>query len=378
MQSEPKSAYIHIPFCTHKCSFCDFAAFAGLEAREDDYVQALTNEMKVRLANRARPTLDTLFYGGGTPGLLEIRKLSVIQEALLSLCNLSKNAEVSLETTPHAITAQKARAWSELGINRLSIGIESLSDYELKEMGRDHSRAEALAGLEVAANVIDNLSIDFMYGLPGQTLESFAQTLQEALDLARRLPITHISAYGLEIAINSPLLVKHPRESSSYPSEEETVKMYDLLIDSLAEEGFAQYEVSNFAKPGFESRHNLTYWKNEPYFAFGVGAHRYVDGVRSGNSKSFNKYVRDFSEGEVLETIDEQGRIQEGIMLGLRLTEGIDLVDFEKRYGVNLRNTLAGEIDFLQKEGFLAIESGRLKITRKGMPLSNSILARLI
>lgn len=397
----PESAYIHIPFCSHKCEFCDFAAFAGLMHLEDEYCQILKTEISGRLKN-SRPRLKTIFYGGGTPGLIRPENLQSIHSHLLSNAEVADTVnigqsqiseeadnpaeverpapvEISMETTPHAITGEKAQIWKEIGINRLSIGLESLQDSELKAIGRDHSQAQAVAGLRLAAQFFDNISIDFMYGLPTQTLGSWKNTLQKAVLLASELPqIKHISAYGLEIAINSPLLVRFPRDSSSYPSEENCVHMYEILVQTLAEAGFKQYEVSNFAKPGYESRHNLAYWRNTPYLAFGVGAHRYVEGVRSSNFRALKRYMREPLNDEFSETITPEIRLKEGIMLGLRLTEGIDLDAFSKTYGIDLLNFRRAQIEPMLADGLLQLSDGCLAISARGIPISNSIISNLI
>ena len=380
----PRSCYVHIPFCSHKCHFCDFAAFAGLEAREPEYFQVLAREITTRLTdfqkeNEAEIVLDTLFVGGGTPGLARIDELVFMKSTLEQFCTLSPDCETSLETTPHAITEAKAFDWLQLGINRLSIGIESFQDSELKAMGRDHSRSQALAGIEAAVRAgHKNISLDFMYGLPEQTLASFKDTLREAVRLAEYLPIQHISAYGLEIAVNAPLLLRYPRDSKAYVDEDGFVAMFETLVETLEEAGFKQYEVSNFAREGFESRHNITYWKNEPYFAFGVGAHRYVNGVRSANTKSFNVYMRDFDEGSTREAIDHRGEEMETLMLALRMRRGLDLEDFQKRFQKDLLSLKAKEIAILKKEGLVQLSDTHLQITRKGLTVMNSIIGKLL
>ncbi len=382
----PQSAYIHIPFCTHKCEFCDFAAFAGLIELEDEYCQILAGEIESRLSQRQEAlSLKTIFYGGGTPGLIKPSNIAMIHKQLLKFAPLQTGLkpgelEIALETTPHAITAQKAQEWLEIGINRLSIGIESLSDAELSAIGRDHSVAEAVAGVAIAHQAgFESISIDFMYGLPTQTLASWQATLDAAIELTERYPsIQHISAYGLEIAKNSPLLSRFPRDSASYPSEDHCVEMYEALVRTLESHNYQQYEVSNFAKPGQQSQHNLTYWRNAPYFAFGVGAHRYVDGVRSANLRSLKKYMRSPLTDEVSEIIDAKTCIKEGIMLGLRLVQGIDLKQFEQDYEVDLLATQGSEIDYLCEQKLLELSDGKLKITRQGIPISNSIIGRLI
>lgn len=382
-KTSPESAYIHIPFCTHKCEFCDFAAFAGLIELEDQYCKILCHEIESRLANRAEPvSLRTIFYGGGTPGLIKPENIAMIHEQLLKYAAVksAENPEIAMETTPHAITLKKAQAWLNIGINRLSIGIESLCDDELTAIGRDHTVAEAVTGVKLAQQAgFKNISIDFMYGLPTQTLKSWQITLEAGLSLADECPaIQHISAYGLEIAKNSPLLSRFPRDSASYPSDDLCVQMYEMLVAKLEQNNYQQYEVSNFARPGFRSEHNLTYWRNAPYFAFGVGAHRYVDGVRSANWRSLKKYMRTPLADEVSENIDQAMRVKEGIMLGLRLLEGIDLQAFRADYGIDLLETQRGEIEFLCREKLLDLSDNMLRITRQGIPISNSIIARLI
>lgn len=374
----PQSIYIHIPFCSHKCDFCDFAAFSGLESRQEEYLERLLKEIDDTFQNRQHNSeIKTVFYGGGTPGLSPLGHMRAIQEKIKSHLTLAEDVEVTMETTPHAISKEKAEGWLEIGINRLSVGIESLSDFELKAMGRDHSRQEAYAGIEAAQQAgYQNICLDLMYGLPEQTLASFQKTLDEIVDLSRSYNIKHVSAYGLEIAINSPLLVRYPRESTSYAGEDEFVAMYETLVATLSGAGFSQYEVSNFAKSGYQSRHNITYWENNPYYAFGVGAHRYVDGVRSANSKSFNKYMR--GEDGTAESVDAAGQVMEAVMLALRMVRGLDLKDFEERYGVNLLKTREKELALLTGEGLLALSDGRLSIPSRAMPVMNSIISRLI
>ncbi len=376
----PESVYIHIPFCTHKCEFCDFAAFAGLSHMEDEYTAVLCSEIKSRLNNCQRPKIRTIFFGGGTPGLLSTANLQKIFDTLRAAVEIDDNAEISLETTPHAVSAEKAAYWRALGINRVSIGIESFLDGELEAMGRDHCLAQALEGIEVAAGAgIEGLSLDFMYGLPQQSLESFEKTLDLAIKLSQRWPqISHFSAYCLELSVNSALKSRFPDGHPAYPGEEDQVEMYHLVVRKLAEAGFDQYEVSNFARPGFESRHNMTYWLNQPYFAFGVGAHRYVDGVRSSNSRSLMKYLRQPLEDDIVESIDAQTEAREALMLGLRMMAGIDLGMLAEDHDLDLLKTKQAELKMMLDEGLVQLSDGKLSLTQTGVPISNSIIATLI
>jgi oxygen-independent coproporphyrinogen-3 oxidase len=376
------SAYIHIPFCSHKCDFCDFAAFAGVDHLEDEYADAVCDEIRRRIS--AAPVqqreLASIFFGGGTPGLVKPDTLRRIKDTLIEQVPLARGAEVCIETTPHAITSDKAREWRAAGINRLSIGIESLQDDELRSIGRDHSHAQALQGVEMAcAAEFTNVSCDFMYALPTQTLDSWEATLDEFVALARRHPqIKHVSAYGLHLAQNSPLYSRFPRDCDSYPGEEMFEQMYFTLVSTLESAGFKQYEVSNFAQPGFESVHNHAYWNNSEYLGFGVSAHRYVGGVRSSNWRSLKRYMNDCLGDETVESIDRETRIREAIMLGLRLRSGLDLSAFEAEYGYSLTGSLHKPLAKLTDGGFVEIADGRLRITTKGVPVSNSIIAELI
>jgi len=370
----PKSAYIHIPFCAHKCDFCDFAVVTNLEARIPEYCQTVCREIQERVES-TDSRLDTVFYGGGTPGYVEALELKRIHETLADSVGIEKNAEITLETTPNAVTAHKAEAWLKLGINRLSIGIESLNDHELKAMGRDHSRAQALTSVKEAQTAgFKNIAIDLMYGLPEQTIDSWQNCLDDALALG----LPHLSAYALTLATNSPLLKRYPLGSPQMPDDDLSASMYEMLVDSAQKAGLAQYEVSNFSHPGLQSQHNLAYWHNDEYYGFGLSAHRYVGGIRSHNWRSFNRYLQDYLGHENLEVIDTATRVKEAIILGLRTTDGIDLTKFEERYGVNLLSEFQSKIAEFTDQQLFEESKTNLKLTRKGMLLSNLVLCQFV
>ena len=375
------SAYVHIPFCSHKCDFCDFAAFAGLDHLAGDYCKVVESEITQRMD--AEPTsceLGSIFYGGGTPGLIDPELLAVVHHKLVSKPRLAKDIEVTLETTPHSITTKKAKSWLALGINRLSIGVESFSDDELKAIGRDHSRAQAISGIRTAVEAgFENISCDLMYALPTQTMTGWKQTLKDLFDIAAQTPqIKHFSAYGLHLATNSPLFSRFPKTSPDYPTDDVYAQMYDLLVEDAHQSGFEQYEVSNFARVGFQSRHNLSYWDNQEYLAFGVSAHRYRNGVRSSNWRSLAKYMNDPLGDELYELITPEMRLSESIMLGLRKRSGIDLSQFLEEFGYRLEEKKSKKIGELIDGGFLEISGQRLALTQKGVPVSNSVIAELI
>jgi oxygen-independent coproporphyrinogen-3 oxidase len=370
------SAYIHIPFCTYKCDFCDFTAFAGLDHLSEEYGQIVCQEISDRLKARCdKPLLNSIFYGGGTPGLVAPAIIAEIDQTLRQHALVSPEAEVTLETTPHSISLEKAKAWLDMGINRISIGIQSLSDLELKAVGRDHTRAQALSGIDLAVEAgFTNISTDLMYGLPEQTLESWQLTLNEVLELG----LPHLSAYGLQLSTNSPLSGRYPRDSPAYPTEEQFVEFYHVLTKLADAFGLEQYEISNFSRSGFESTHNLSYWSNNDYFAFGVGAHRYVDGARSANWRSLKRYMTDWLGDELYEQIDASTRIKEAIFLALRTRRGIDLSRFERQYGVDLFRLFNKQIKRLTEGGLLESDGKHLWLTQPGVLVSNLVMAEFM
>jgi len=374
-QGMPKSAYIHIPFCKHKCDFCDFAVVTNLDARIPDYCQTVAFEIANRLGKDKNHSLETIFYGGGTPGYIDTGELAVIHAALSRHASIDKDAEISLETTPEAITEKKADSWLKLGINRLSIGIESLNDNELSSMGRSHNRTQALKGIQLAKSAgFTNISLDLMYGVPEQTIESWQDSLTELLHFG----LPHLSAYAMTLAVNSPLLKRYPLESPKMPSDDLAASMYEILVKTAHQAGLEQYEVSNFAKPDLACRHNMTYWDNEEYFAFGLSAHRYVDSVRSHNWRSFNRYMDDCLGNESAEEITESMRLKEGIILGLRTTAGINVKKFHQRYGIDLLKQFDKQIQEFQSQGLMVGPPESLRLTPQGMLLSNLVLSHFV
>lgn len=372
------SVYIHIPFCSSKCDFCDLAALSGFNNLQDDYCQIICKEIEGRLAGEDEmPDISSIFYGGGTPGLIEAWQIAKIQEQLLRYIRLSPGAEITLETTPSAISQSKIFQWLELGINRLSVGVQSFNDNELLAMGRPDSSERAILSIcQAVEGGFTNVCIDLMYGLPTQTISSWETSLDTLLDLAGQLKyIQHISAYALSTAQNTPLLKRFPRHSLAYPPEDQYSEMYDLLVLRLAQSDFRQYEISNFSKVGYHSRHNLNYWNNSEYQAFGMGAHRYLNGIRSSNWRSLRRYMKDYLSCESSEVIDNETKLKEAIMLGLRLTDGINLAAFEHVHGVNLLTDFGKEIEKLAKGSFLEFSNGSLKLAPKAVLVSNSVIS---
>jgi oxygen-independent coproporphyrinogen-3 oxidase len=316
--------------------------------------------------------IATVYYGGGTPGLIQPELLEKVHRSLQQHLKFAEQIEVTIETTPDTITSSKLEQWQQIGVNRLSIGIESLHDSELSAIGRGQGQLAALSGLEnVRASSFKNVSLDLMYGLPTQTKESWSNTLELALSF--KFP--HVSAYGLAVAKNSPLHKRFLEGSSCYPNEEAFCLMYKELVNRCEDKGLKQYEISNFAYPGYECRHNQTYWNNEEYYAFGVGAHRYVNSVRSANTRSLKQYMESCLTLDTEEIIDSQTAIREGILLALRTRSGLNFANFHKRYGIDPRHEYRVVIDKLASGGFIELSEDKMQLSKEGVLVSNLVLS---
>ncbi len=370
------SVYIHIPFCAHRCDFCNFTTVTGLDYLAQEYTEVLCQEIAERLQHCSHPPeIASIYFGGGTPGLIDPDLLCRMLAVLRKHCNISDSAEVTLETTPTTVTLDKSRSWLRSGINRISIGVESLCDDELAAIGRDQTGRQSLEGIECARQAgFSNINADLLYGLPGQTLNSWTKTLRETISLG----LPHLSAYGLQLGANARLTARHPADSPAYPDEATAVELYEYLVSCCQSAELAQYEVSNFARAGFESKHNLSYWTNDDYFAFGAGAHRYINGVRSSNWRSLKRYMRDYLGAETSEVIDEATRVKEAIFLGLRLRRGINLALFARQYGINLTEKFSEQIKRLVASGHLALKDNWLTLTQHGVLVSNLVLAEFM
>lgn len=365
-----------MPFCRHRCGYCDFPLITGRDELIGDYLRAITLEM----ASLGTPReVDTLFFGGGTPTHLppqQLRRLLAVAREWLPLAN---GYEFSVEANPRDLDADRIGVLLEAGVNRLSLGVQSFGNSQLAVLERDH-QAEEIAPLltRLRAAGLDNTSIDLIFGVPGQSLEDWEQTLRQASGCTVR----HVSAYGLTYEKGTSFWQRRRRGTLRPVEEERERQMYALAMDLLPAAGFAQYEISNYAVPGYECRHNLVYWRGESYFAFGPGAARYVDGVRSTNHRSVTTWLKRVLEGDspVAETeaLDDEERARELIMLGLRRTAGIDIAEFEQRTGFHL-HTLCGQgLEQFIKDGLLEEVAGHLRLTREGRFLADTVTAAFL
>ena len=363
--------YLHIPFCVRKCLYCDFCSKGGAGLEEMHvYTDALLTEIRANAERAKRHAVDTVFFGGGTPTLLPIPCFERILNEIHSLFSVEENAEITVEANPATADKEKLAALRGMGVNRLSIGAQSLNDRELSALGRVHSAADTVHTVSFAREAgFTNLNLDLMYGIPHQTEQSLSDTLDGILSLSPE----HISAYSLIVEEGTPFYER--RETLPLPDEDTEVRLHELVSRRLREHGYEHYEISNYAREGCFSRHNLHYWRCEPYLGFGAAAYSCFDGMRYGNTRDISSYVssplRSVTDREVL---TEKDAAYEYIMLALRLSEGIDLGVYKARFGVTIEEKYANIIERFENMGWMKREGARLFLTEKGMRFSNTVL----
>jgi oxygen-independent coproporphyrinogen-3 oxidase len=367
----PDCLYIHIPFCVRKCIYCDFFSVPHDESGAGAYCDALCAELALK-RDQSRE-LKAVYIGGGTPSLLPEEQLSEILGCIRANYILSPAAEITVEANPGALSRDKLSALLQAGINRLSIGIQTFDDTELETLGRIHTARESVNMLEtIKSTGIVNFSIDLMYGIPGQDMDSWERTINRALDFAP----AHISGYELTPEEKTPLGHLIRSRKLEMPDEGLVVEMYNHVIDHLAGCGYEQYEISNFALPGYRCIHNINYWDRGGYIGAGAGAHSFVNGMRSRNMEDIGVYIRNIRNGVIPETgitgLSESDILREFIFLGLRKTDGISIIQ-AKELGLNISDAVRE----LENDGYIETQNGHLRLTRKGIILSNTIIVRL-
>ncbi|EKE04384.1 MAG: hypothetical protein ACD_20C00084G0004 [uncultured bacterium] len=367
-----KCLYIHMPFCAQKCYYCGFVSFTDKYDQIENYINALIREIREGLSGYSDLKLRSIYIGGGTPSLVPVEYYERIFNEISQLINIVRDCEVTIEINPGTVNFEYLQKLRLLGINRLSIGVQSFNDRILGIINRKHTSQDAVEVISMARDAgFHNISIDLIHGLPEQTQEIWEETLNKAVNL----DINHISAYGLKIEEGTKFAENLP---PNLPEEELSAQMYLKTIDILKKYNFQHYEISNFAIPGYESRHNLSYWHNEEYFAFGLAAHGYVNGVRYSNSCDFGEYIGDPLKKASVHKVSRQEVIEEGIFLGLRLNEGINISRFKEEYGVDLREEYNSIINKYIDYGYMEMQEDNLRLTDNGILVSNAILAEFI
>ena len=366
--------YLHIPFCVEKCRYCDFYSAPTGRELQQRYVAALARDL-VQTAPRAKEyVVDTVYIGGGTPTVLDTADLALLLDTVRAHYRLLPNAEITVECNPTTLTDGLFEGLLAAGVNRLSIGLQSADERELRALGRPHDLGAFLKTFQAArAAGFDNISVDLMFGIPHQTEES----LQRTLDTVLRLLPEHISAYGLRVEEGTPFFAL--REQLPIADDDTVADMQETIAATLRRAGYVHYEVSNYARPGYLSRHNMRYWLGEAYLGFGPAAHSYFEGVRFAVPRDVTAYVEalEAQKGAPLcewQRLSAHQQQEEYVMLRMRLFEGIDTADFAARFGVELEAT-CGPFDRLVTAGLLTLANGRVAFTERGMYVSSAILS---
>lgn len=404
--------YIHIPFCIKKCGYCDFNSYEGMEEVIDEYVRAVKRE--ISFYNPSCPPFEkggeggiyeviSIFFGGGTPSILKSWQLLEILESCKKLFNLKTDAEITIEANPETFTADKLRELRKGGFNRISIGVQSFNDRLLKKLGRVHDLKKAYQGILSARDAgFENISIDLMFGIPDETIDDWESDIKTTIELKPE----HISTYNLTIERGTQFWSETQAKACGYrlPDEDKQLEMYEKGIGLLIKSGYEHYEISNFAKAcsersesnGRKCLHNQIYWRNEEYLGIGAGAHSYMDGERRWNIKTPEDYINaiipckiplipPLLKGDLggfatagSERLEMKGVMGETIMMGLRMLEGINLQNFKKRFGVELKSIFSDTISQLLKNNLIIFDNGNLKLTHKGLLFYNDVSAEFL
>ncbi len=388
--SAPHALYFHIPFCSHRCAYCDFNTYAGQEALIPAYMQALLTEVDVVAASREESLpARSVFFGGGTPSLVPTRLLSSVIEKVRQCYTLEPAAEVSLEANPGTVSAQGLQELRQAGFNRLSFGVQSANPFELKMLERTHGFGEVIQSVQWARQAgFDNLNLDLIYGLPEQTLEHWQNSVRRIVALGPE----HVSMYALTLEHGTPFGRWAQKGLLPLPDGDLAAEMYDWAGDYLAGQGYEQYEISNWARPGRECRHNLQYWRNLPYLGFGAGAHGYAGGVRYANVLRIKTYIercesadrRTFDFPLSPATVNQHRNtpredMQETLLTSLRLTrEGIAEGRFREQFGLGLGEAFPKEIERLTRRGLLEWQASTLRLTPQARMLSNQVFVEFV
>ncbi len=374
------SIYIHIPFCMRKCLYCDFLSAAAGEGEQEQYVEALCREIAQESTGYINYKVDTIFIGGGTPSVLPGEKIGQILQTVYDHYWIDANCEISMEANPGTITLEKLACWRKAGVNRLSIGLQSAIDRELEMLGRIHSSKDFFHSYDLVVNSgFNNINVDLMSAIPGQNLWSYQETIRKVISL--NPPPVHISAYSLIIEEGTPFYENTPE----LPGEDSEREMYKITNDILSEHGYVQYEISNYAKPGYACRHNQVYWRRGNYVGFGVGSASLIENVRFSNIRDIKSYISGCKERkENIVHLSLQEQMEEYMFLGLRMIKGVSEEEFLGHFGNTIDQVYPGTTDDFCRKGLLKKEidpeTGEhwISLTRRGIDVSNIVMAEFL
>lgn len=377
MMNEVKSAYIHIPFCEQLCHYCDFTKFFYREDSADEYVEALRKEIEHYIPNRQQ--MNTIFVGGGTPTALNMRQLEHVLKSVDTAFDVHSAREYTFEANPGDLTLEKAKLLKDYGVDRISLGVQVFDDKLLEAIGRVHRVKHVYESLDLLKQAgFDNISIDLIYALPGQTLEQFGHTVEEAL----QFDLPHYSSYSLQIEPKTVFYQRYKKGTLKKAPEELEANMYNLLRDEMKAHGREQYEVSNFALPGKESQHNLAYWNNDFYYGLGAGAHGYLPGRRVINIRPLPAYLKQANENGIPvlheEQIGRKERIEEELFLGLRKKIGVNKANFRNKFGIELTEVYRKPLDLLISKGWLIEDAEHVAMTEDGFLFGNDVFQEFL
>jgi oxygen-independent coproporphyrinogen III oxidase len=366
---------LHIPFCKQACTYCNFHFSTSLRYK-GQLVNALATEAEREKEYLGGETLNTIYFGGGTPSILETAELELLLTAIAKNYSMAHGIEITLEANPDDISLDKLRAWKDLGINRLSIGVQSFFEEELKWMNRAHHAEQAIRNLQLARKEFDNITIDLIYGSPLLTDEMWKQNVERATEM----DIPHLSCYALTVEEKTPLHKLINTSKVANVDDDKQARQFLLLMEWLREKGYEHYEVSNFAKPGLRSRHNSSYWKGEKYLGLGPSAHSYNGNERRWNLPNNNIYMKSINEGKwqrEVELLTTTQKLNEFVMISLRTMEGIDLQKLQEQFGVDERARIEREVDKFVKHELAQYDQSCIQLTDKGMLRADGIASEL-
>ena len=374
MQKKPTSAYVHIPFCTQICYYCDFSKVFIKNQPVDSYLEHLLEEFRSYDIQKLR----TLYIGGGTPTALSAPQLEVLLDGLTENLDLSVLEELTIEANPGDLDADKIAVLKNSAVNRVSLGVQTFDDKMLKKIGRSHLEKDIYENIDrLKLAGFDNISIDLIYALPGQTMEQVKENVAKAIGL----DIPHMSLYSLILENHTVFMNRMRRGKLPLPKEELEAEMFEYIIAELERAGFEHYEISNFSKLGFESRHNLMYWDNAEYYGIGAGASGYVNGVRYKNHGPIRHYLSAVEEGNARiteEHLSQKEQMEEEMFLGLRKKSGVSMARFEEKFGRSFDGLYGEIVRDLVQQGLMQIENDRVRMTKRGLFLGDTVAERFI
>lgn len=389
MRRKQIGLYIHIPFCKQKCNYCDFCSYAEKQDLISKYIKCLLQEIKEVGSNNRVDfengkddlfSVKTIYIGGGTPSLIESKYIVKIMEEIKSNFELDENAEITIEVNPGTVTLEKLEDYNKVGINRLSIGLQSTHEHLLKEIGRIHTYLDFLDTFRFAREAgFENINVDLMIGLPNQTLAEVKDSIEEIVSMEPE----HISVYSLILEEGTPLF-KNVEEGLELPDEELEREMYWTVKQILETNGYNHYEISNFAKQGYESKHNLDCWNQKEYIGFGVAAHSYTNGIRYSNIENLEQYIKNYEEDKTEENLvfhekqDMEAMQKEYMLLGLRKIDGVSIQEFKIKFVANPVFLYHDKLEKLVNEELVEIDGDQIKLTNKGLDLANIVWEEFI